>query len=335
MNVGFFKKFWRGRADEALDVRSCSAKEHKHPRQMVWMTSRHMDSKSMPIVLIHDNSAPASVWSKGFIDLKDKEGEPVVAFDLPGHGQSFYAAEGDEELYTVGNFVHVLDKVLEHYKLKQRDYLIVASGYGASIAMAALSQGVLSKARGIISLGAEPVGKKIPQSNNQLKDADIKNTVSKKIHWNSAFEGNDAENLALAMYRACSMDNAFNDKQVPDSFVESVASTDGRVRHEVYQSYLNNEIANEHDIMKNNSTMPYYFVWGDNDPFVSAASMRSTVREFEADSSLNVSHMLVPDAGHALLSTNPRDVNTMIHRFSTRLSTKNPEVKAASIPSPE
>ena len=104
------------------------------------------------ILFIHGNSASKAVFSKQFeSDLADRY--RLVAFDLPGHGESDNA-KSPQTTYTISSYASLVRELAG--KLKLDTVVLAGWSLGGHIAIEAVAQGF--PAVGMVFSGTPPVG---------------------------------------------------------------------------------------------------------------------------------------------------------------------------------
>lgn len=104
------------------------------------------------ILFIHGNSASKAVFSKQF-ESKLADRYRLVAFDLPGHGESDNA-ESPESTYTISSYASLVSELVEDLSLDA--VVLVGWSLGGHIAIEAVAQGL--PAVGMVISGTPPVG---------------------------------------------------------------------------------------------------------------------------------------------------------------------------------
>lgn len=108
-----------------------------------------------PIVLIHSATRTRAVWEEASEALV-KAGRQVYNFDLRGHGDSAWSKSGD---YSLDVYIGDLKSILNQTDSRP---VIVATGLGGWIAMAALGEGETAAAMGLVLLESPLEGQTLP-----------------------------------------------------------------------------------------------------------------------------------------------------------------------------
>jgi pimeloyl-ACP methyl ester carboxylesterase len=99
------------------------------------MIAVHERPGSLPaIVFLHGNSMSAQSWKKQF-ESPLLAGRHLIAFDLPGHGESGFAPEPGQG-YTLPGYAALLNDLLAALKLEQ--YVLTGFSMGANVVCQAL-----------------------------------------------------------------------------------------------------------------------------------------------------------------------------------------------------
>lgn len=107
--------------------------------------------RGRPVIFIHGNSCCKEVFAQQF-DSELAQQYRLIAFDLPGHGQSSKATD-PEKAYSIDGHVQVLYELIEELDL-QRPFLVGWS-LGGHVALDALAKGL--KCSGVLITGTPPI----------------------------------------------------------------------------------------------------------------------------------------------------------------------------------
>jgi pimeloyl-ACP methyl ester carboxylesterase len=184
------------------------------------------------VVLVHGNSASSKAFAR---QLEGPLGQKyrVIAFDLPGHGDSDNAAD-PAITYNMPGYARVLRDVVAHFGLG--DAAFVGWSLGGHIVLEAAPD--LPQARGFVIFGTPPLA--FPPAMEQ------------------AFLPNPA--MAFTFARELSKDQARayvavafrpNVKDFPAFMVDDVLRTDGRARESLAASIAPNGFRDEVEVVAN------------------------------------------------------------------------------------
>ena len=109
------------------------------------------------LFFLHGNSGSSLLWERQYRD-RIFDSYSIVAFDLPGHGQSSGIPSKD---YSVSNLARIMSNAVK-LLANGRDYALTGLSLGGNIVAEMLVHGVAPK--GLVFLSAGLVGKEVPLS---------------------------------------------------------------------------------------------------------------------------------------------------------------------------
>jgi pimeloyl-ACP methyl ester carboxylesterase len=206
---------------------------------------RQSSGTGMPVMLIHGSASSKDVFAKQFAHpMADKF--RLIAFDLPGHGQSSDAAD-PKSAYTVHGFAETAGEVLD--QLGIRHAAVFGWSLGGHIAIELLN--FHTAVAGLMLTGAPPVGNgMLAMLRGFHAGWDV--LLTSKEH----FSPRDVERYAKLCY---------GDNSEP-AFLEAIRRADGRVRTTVFKSLMRGEGADQKHIIEN-TAVPVAIVNGADEPF--------------------------------------------------------------------
>ncbi|KAF2108274.1 proline-specific peptidase [Lophiotrema nucula] len=94
------------------------------------------NSHQLPLVALHGGPGAGHNYISPMADLHSKFGVPVVLYDQVGCGRSTHlrSKTGDEGFWTENLFVHELDTIVDHLKIRQRGFNVWGSSWGGMLA---------------------------------------------------------------------------------------------------------------------------------------------------------------------------------------------------------
>lgn len=101
-----------------------------------------------PVVFLHGNSLSSLTFQKQFDNLD----LPMVAIDLPGHGDS-ERAENPENTYSIPGYAKIVAAAIDQLKLN--NFIVAGHSLGGHIAVSVATQ--LKRTRGIFIFGTPPL----------------------------------------------------------------------------------------------------------------------------------------------------------------------------------
>ncbi|UOG77428.1 alpha/beta hydrolase (plasmid) [Hymenobacter tibetensis] len=244
------------------------------------------DPAGLPLFFLHGNSLAADIFARQF-KAPELQHFRLVAFDLPGHGQS-PPAPGH---YGLGAMRATVLAAVQKLGLEQA--VAVGHSYGGHLLLELLPN--LPSLQGLVAI-APPV--------STLADMEAAFPISdtRLLFYTSAITSSEAE--AMARYALGPL--------APASLVAlleaDVLRTDGRIRSELTASIgeLGDEVGNLH-----RTAVPLAFVTGEQDH-----SMRLPYFDtLMAPSRWGPSQHLIPGAGHSPFLENPLAFNTLLLQF--------------------
>ncbi|TIS56761.1 alpha/beta hydrolase [Mesorhizobium sp.] len=243
----------------------------------------------IPIVMIHGSGSSRAVFARQF-ESPLADTHRLIAFDLPGHGQSSDAHD-PTTAYTVAGLAQCAAHVLDLLEIGHAIIFGWSLGGHVAIELASFHRAV----NGLMLTGAPPVSK---GPFGMLRGF--------HAHWD----------MLLASKRVYSERDAerfetlcFGDTADP-SFRHAILRTDGRLRAAVTRSLISGKGADQKQVVEQ-ATFPVAIVNGENDPFV-----RLSYFETLAYGSLWEHCHVVPDTGHAPFWERPDLFNPLLSRFA-------------------
>jgi len=241
----------------------------------------------IPVLLIHGNSFCRGVF-RNQMQGKIAKNHRVIAFDLPGHGQSS-DAPGPHRSYTRPGLADATVELL--HKLGVAEAIVFGWSLGGHIGIELIPR--FPGMRGLMICGAPPVGRN--QMSQAFKGSPQTGAASKQ-------DISEAEIETL-------VENIFGDSSEP-FLREAVARADGRFRRRLFEAARAGEGVDQRLIVEN-SPVPLAVVNGGADRLVN-------LDYFDTVSYANLwegrCHRL-SGLGHAPFWEAPGDFNPLLERF--------------------
>lgn len=245
------------------------------------------ESSDTALVFIHGRALSLKSWEKQ-VNSDMLAPFRIVAFDLPGHGQSGHAASS---AYSIQSYIRVLAEVINQLQLKQ--FFLVGHSLGGHIALEAMPY--LAGCQGVFAL-TMPVTK-LMQFDKMYLNGDL---LSKVYAEKPA--PNDVSTYAQSLLRP-------HASELPDFLESDFYRTDPTVHTGIIEGILAGEYEDETDIIRT-SNLPVAIAIGNQEQIHNL----SYLQEFDLPL-WQGKPLLVPDAGHLLQWENPELVNHWIRLF--------------------
>ena len=247
----------------------------------------------LPVLLIHGSGASRKVFARQF-ESPFAATHRLIAFDLPGHGQSSDASE-PSSVYSLPSLAAVAGQILDRLDIRRAAIYGWSLGGHVAIELASIHPAVA----GLMLSGAPPVAKGLLEMLRGFHTNWDMLLASKRVY---------SERDASRFERLC-----FGDTGDP-SFLQDILRADGRLRSAVSRGMMTGEGVNQKRVVEN-AEFPVAFVNGENDPFIRLGFFntldcpslweRPSVRE---------------GAGHAPFWERPDAFNSIFSRFLDAVS---------------
>jgi len=243
----------------------------------------------LPIVMIHGSGSSRAVFARQFESTLADE-HRLVAFDLPGHGDSSDARD-PAETYSVTGLARTVAEVFDRLAVDRA--VVFGWSLGGHVAMELAS--FHPAVRGLMLTGAPPVTKgPFGMLRGFHANWDML-LASKKV-----YSERDAERFEAL---------CFGDSADP-SFRQAILRADGRLRSAVTRGMMVGKGADQRQVVEQ-AAFPVAIVNGENDPFVRLSYFETLVCR-----SLWEHCHVIPGAGHAPFWERPDLFNPLLSRFA-------------------
>ncbi len=240
------------------------------------------------IVFVHGNSLTQQIWEKQFSGGL-YEHYNLIAFDLPGHGDSSRPAN-PEQVYTLDSFRNLLQEILQYFALEQ--VILVGHSLGGHIILESLPY--LPHCEAAVVIGTPPLKKPIDAQELYLPNPYL-----------SYFFSPDAPAKELMGWSQAMMRK--NAPQTAPSFLmESYRRTDPLVRMAVGAVVSQGLYDDEVEILADTS-IPVTLVLGEDEQLINREYLHS-IPKISGWPQV----VIVPGAGHLVPYENPLFFNRML-----------------------
>jgi len=246
-----------------------------------------------PILLIHGNSSCKEIFSRQFADPQLSQFR-LVAFDLPGHGESADAAE-PAATYTFAGYASVAEQVIAALGLARPT--VFGWSLGGHIALEMVGRG--ADLAGVMISGTPPVKAELESLMAGFNiDPTAENLTGKR-------DFTDEDVIAYATH------TSGVDGIVDPHALRMVRRTDGRARETMFGSVVAGQALDEREIVAT-MAVPLAIVNGEADPFIQAPYFdRLTYGSLWPR---GVVRMV--GAGHAPFLQKPQEFNFLLSEFA-------------------
>lgn len=243
------------------------------------------------VLLIHGNSACKEVFHNQFeSDLA--QDYQLIAFDLPGHGESADATD-PQVSYTIYGYAQAAAEVLK--ALNVASSAVFGWSLGGHIGLEMIAQ--QAPVNRLMITGTPPFSKN-PEAAGQA------------FVPSEALQYGGQRDLSAAQVEIYARHVIHPDKPTPAFMVEAVRRTDGLTRQTMFDNILADNSADQQDIAEN-CPVPLAILNGAEDHFINNAHIAS----LKYNNLWEESIFLLPQVGHAAFLEKPEVFNRTLVRF--------------------
>jgi pimeloyl-ACP methyl ester carboxylesterase len=205
------------------------------------------------LLLLHSNSFCSKIWRHVF-SSPITQSHRVIAFDLPGHGDSSNAPD-PEKSYTMPAYAAAAVELLHHLRIP--DVVVLGWSLGGHVGIEMIPR--FPGLKGLMIVGAPPVA---------YGEIDAGFTFG-PAGWRSAFPARDdfSEDDVTQYAHVCA------DPPYEDWMREAVARTDPRARKIMFEGFASGEVLDQRKVV-GESDVSVAVVNGADEPFVNLEFVR-------------------------------------------------------------
>lgn len=237
------------------------------------------DYKNQPVIFIHGNSLSALTYRNQL----NQEKVPVIALDLPGHGNSV-TPTNKKETYCISGYVQTINEFIATLNIKE--FILAGHSLGGHIAIETAPE--LEGIKGLLVFGTPPIG--IPPEMDKMF---LPNPFLPLL-FSGVITQEDAENLALQMT---------SDAELKDEIQKLINDTDPDARIFLGTSVAEGKFKNEKELITN-LEIPVWMIHGTNDAFVNYEYLKNIC---------GINPILEIDSGHTPQLERPEQFNQIIN----------------------
>lgn len=210
--------------------------------------------RGTPIVLVHAHCLSSQAFAQQ-VNSPLGERNLLVTLDLPGHGRS--SRSDDDDAYTLGWYARIVTSAVRLLRLE--DALFVGWGLGGQVLLDAIDD--LPKARGLMLVGAAPIGSPASLARAYLPDSSL------ALAFKAEVSAQEARRYASALLRPGA-------PKPPSWFERQILATDARVRVNLGWSLRSRAGRDQSEILAR-AGVPLAMVLGQHDQQVSLPYLES------------------------------------------------------------
>jgi pimeloyl-ACP methyl ester carboxylesterase len=244
------------------------------------------------ILFIHGAGASSESWAAQLQNKSLNENYRLIAFDLPGHGQSEWISD-DSSKYRADQMALLIKGVLDKYKIV--DYILVALSFGTSI-VAEIKQ-PLPGCVGIVLASPFIV-------NETVTAGDIL-IPGPFAHVMVAVDPSEED---LSAYISGIIEN----KQLAKKYIKDYRNTDPAFRAELGRAAMETQVSDQLQNIRN-WNVPVCIVFGKNDSLLK----KDYLNDYPAVWKRKV--IMIEGAGHALNEEQPEVFSALLLDFATEV----------------
>ena len=253
----------------------------------VYQNSTH----GQPVLFVHGNSLSAKTYKNQFQSfLSDKY--RLIAFDLPGHGNSFPASDPGT-MYSIPGFNGILLELVE--SLKIQNAVFVGHSLGGHMLIETYSK--LQSAGGFLIFGTPPI-----QAANHNVERSHNPHPSYPLAFTGTLNPDQVTELAAAMIK--------KGGEIPDVIIKNISETDSEMRNNLGANSTPDKFSDETEIVANmKHTLAIFH--GMNDQVIKGEYFDELTIPTLWQGKVHI----IQDSGHCPQLENPDQFNRLLDEF--------------------
>jgi pimeloyl-ACP methyl ester carboxylesterase len=247
------------------------------------------------LVFIHGNSGSRNTWKQ---QLNDPSLSPyrVVAIDLPGHGESSFSTNPDEDYSPIGTARIMLEAI--NILSQDKPYLFAAFSYGTNVVAEMINQGARPKgilATGLCCLGGEYTLDKI----------------FKPLNPPSIFFYNEIKPNVVFNF----IDELVENKSMVPPIAEDYMETDQQFKPSLFKAAGEGKLSDEVGALTR-LDVPLCVIYGEEDLLVYNNYLKDSQLPFWSGQIIELEK-----CGHFVQADQPSEMNALLLRYASEIFT--------------
>lgn len=243
------------------------------------------------IVLLHGNSLSSKIFEKQLTDENLNSKYRVIAFDLPGHGNSSHS-ENPSETYNPSSFIQFLSEFGQKLSLKEAVY--VGHSLSGHLVMEASPQ--MDFLKGMVITGTPPLAVPPDMANAFLPNPSVGFLFQPELNEEQL---NQASQSMLK-----------TGTSIPDFIPTDIQNTDGNSRANIGMSVAQGSLQDEVQILKE-TKLPIAVLHGEGETIVNLEYLKG----LDIPTLWRNEIQIISDAGHSPQYENATGFNQLLDEF--------------------
>jgi len=253
----------------------------------VYQNSTH----GQPVLFVHGNSLSAMTYKNQFQSFPGDKYH-LIAFDLPGHGNSSPAGEPGT-MYSIPWFNEILVGLVE--RLNIQNAVFVGHSLGGHMLIDTYPK--LQSARGFLIFGTPPI-----KAANHPVELSHYSHPAFPLAFTGTLNADQVNELAAAMIK--------KDGEIPGIIIENISGTDSEMRSNLGANSTPDKFPDEAEIVAN-MKHPLAIFHGEGDQMIKGEYFD----ELTIPTLWRGKVHMIPDSGHCPQLENPAKFNRLLDEF--------------------